>query len=207
MPAVDHDQPLVLAAEPHHAAALAAIHRNALPEDFLPSLGQYFLERVYYPATFRSSHGANFIAVESGRPVGFVTVAHDSPAFTRDVVAGHWPRLAYCAARAAIRRPAHLRLSLAVVGAALFGGADPVPGEIVLIAVEAGHRGRGIGLALVAAALQYLKRHGVARCRTKTLAANASVIAMYIRVGWHLRDRFTLIGRDYVTMVSPGPDA
>ena len=197
----------VTAAEPRHAATLAAIHRGALPDDFLPSLGLDFLERVYYPATFRSSHGANLIVSDAGRPVGFVTIAHDSPAFTRDVVTSQWAWLAYFAARAAVRHPAHLQLSLQVVRSALFGRPDPLPGEIVLIAVDAAYRGRGFGQALVTAALGYLTRHGVGQCRTKTLAANDSVIAMYAGLGWHLRDRFTLIGRDYVTMVSPDPDA
>ena len=196
---------MVTAADPSQAAALAAIHRGALPDDFLPSLGADFLERVYYPATFRSAHGANLVVSESGRPVGFVTIAHDSQKFTHDVVAGEWPRLAYFAARAALRRPSHLLRSLEVARAALLGRPDPLPGEIVLIAVDGAHRGRGVGKALVAAALEYLKRHGVERCRTKTLAANASVIAMYQRLGWIRRDRFRLIGRDYVTMVSPGP--
>ena len=201
-----HDEPLsVSAAEPRQAAELAAIHRGALPGDFLPSLGADFLERVYYPATFRSPHGVNFIATEAGRAVGFVTIAHDSSRFTRDVVTGQWPRLAYFAARAAMRRPSHLLVSLQVVRAALLDRPDPLPGEIVLIAVDAGHRGRGIGKALVAAALDYLKNHGVDRCRTKTLAANGSVIAMYEGIGWRRRDRFRLIGREYVTMVSPGP--
>lgn len=198
-------RPTVTAAEPRHAAALASIHRGALPGDFLPSLGADFLERVYYPATFRSPHGGNLVATAAGRPVGFVTIAHDSPRFTRDVVTGEWLRLAYFAARAAIRRPSHLRLSLDVVRAALFVRPDPLPGEIVLIAVDADHRGRGVGKALVDAALQYLRRHGVERCRTKTLAANGAVIAMYEGLGWHVRDRFRLIGRDYVTIVSPGP--
>jgi ribosomal protein S18 acetylase RimI-like enzyme len=203
MPLPRDEQPSVVPADPAQAADLARIHRQALSEDFLPSLGADFLERVYYPATFGSTHGANLVAMAGGQPVGFVTIAHDSPAFTRDVVGSNLPALAYYAARAALRRPAHLKLSMEVAWAALFGRPDPLPGEIVLIAVDAAHRGHGTGTALVRSSLEYLRAHGVARCRTKTLAANASVIAMYERLGWHVRDRFRLIGRDYVTIVSP----
>lgn len=193
----------VTAADPRHASALAALHRGALPGDFLPSLGGDFLERVYYPATFRSKHGETLIAIEAGMPVGFVTIAHDSSAFTRDVVTSQWPRLAYYAARAALRQPSHLLQSFQVAQAGLLGRPDPLPGEIVFIAVEARHRNRGVGKALVAAALGYLMSHGVPQCRTKILAENASVIAIYQGIGWHIRDRFSLIGREYVTMVSP----
>jgi len=186
---------------------LARIHSEALPNDFLPSLGRDFLERVYYPATMRSSHGAHLVARDGGEAVGFVTIAHATVAFTRDVLRGRTGALARYAIRRALQQPAHLRLSAEVLWSALTQPRDPIDGEIVVIAVDAGSRGRGIGKALVAAALEYLRAHGVFQCRTKTLASNASVIAMYEGLGWHIRDRFRLIGRDYVTLTSPIPSA
>ena len=196
------DDPHVERAGPERAADLARLHRESLPDDFLPSLGADFLERVYYPATFLSRNGANLIVVSGTAAVGFVTIAHDSERFTGDVVGGRWPALGFYAVRAALRKPSHLKLSIEVLWAALFGRPDPMPGEIVLIAVDSRFRGRGLGKMLVNAALEYLRDHGVDRCRTKTLAANHSVIAMYEGLGWHVRDRFHLIGRDYVTMAS-----
>jgi ribosomal protein S18 acetylase RimI-like enzyme len=59
-----------------------------------------------------------------------------------------------------------------------------------------------VGPALVEAAVLYLRERGVDRCRTKTLADNASVIRMYQRLGWYVRDRFRLAGRRYVTIVT-----
>jgi ribosomal protein S18 acetylase RimI-like enzyme len=97
----------------------------------------------------------------------------------------------------------HLVKSAEVLWSVLTSRKDPIDGEIVLIAVDGAHRGRGVGKALVAAALEYLGEKGVRQCRTKTLAANTGVIAMYEGLGWHVRDRFRLIGREYVTIVSP----
>lgn len=185
------------------AGDLARIHFEALPDDFLPSLGLDFLERVHYPATFTSAYGGNLVAVSEGRPVGFVTIAHDAGLFSRDLMARSVTRIARYALRAALRNPLHLRRSAEVGWSALNGKADPVKGEIFLIAVDHQWRGRGVGQALVRESLAYLARHGVERCRTKTLAANAGVIAMYDHLGWAVRDRFSLIGRDYVTIVSP----
>lgn len=183
--------------------AIARIHGEALPEDFLPSLGLDFLERVHYPAAFTSAYGTNLVAVAGGRPVGFVTIAHDAGLFSRDIMRrGVW-QIARYALRAAARDPRHLRLSAEVLWSALNGKADPVKGEIFLIAVDREWRGRGVGQALVRESLAYLARHQVDRCRTKTLAANAGVIGMYDRLGWSVRERFSLIGRDYVTIVSP----
>ena len=182
--------------------ALAALHAAALPNDFLPSLGVGFLERIYYPATFESPHGAHLVARVGQQAIGFVTIAHKTSAFTGDVLRGHLLQLARCALAAASRRPAHLLQSAEVLWSVVTARPDPIEGEIVLIAVSAEARGRGVGKALVSAALEYLRRHSVARCRTKTLAANRAVIAMYEDLGWHVRDRFRLIGREYVTIVS-----
>lgn len=185
------------------AGDLARIHFEALPDDFLPSLGLDFLELVHYPATFTSAYGANLVAVTDGRPVGFVTIAHDAGLFSRDIMRRAVWQIARYALRAAARNPLHLRQSAEVAWSALNGKADPVPGEIFLIAVDRDRRGQGVGQALVRESLAYLARHGVGRCRTKTLAANAGVIGMYERLGWSIRDRFSLIGREYVTIVSP----
>ena len=182
---------------------LARIHFEALPEDFLPSLGLDFLERVHYPATFTSAYGANLVAVSGGRPVGFVTIAHDAGLFSRDIMRRAVTSIARYALRAAARNPRHLRKTAEVAWSALNGTTDPVKGEIFLIAVDRECRGRGVGQALVREAMAYLARHGVDRCRTKTLAGNAGVIGMYDHLGWSVRDRFSLIGRDYVTIVSP----
>jgi len=184
-------------------AALAALHTGSLPDDFLRSLGLGFLERVYYPATIESPHGALLVARAGQRTIGFVTIAHKTSAFAGHMLRGHLLELAGCALAAAARRPAHLLLSAEVLWSVIMAPPDPIEGEIVLIAVSADARGRGVGKALVREALEYLRRHSVPQCRTKTLAANASVIAMYHGLGWHVRDRFRLIGRDYVTIVSP----
>jgi ribosomal protein S18 acetylase RimI-like enzyme len=190
-------------AVPAESAALARIHFAALPDDFMPSLGVDFLERVHYPATFQSAFGANLVAVANTEPIGFVTIAHDAGRFSGDVIRrGLWSIAAY-AVRAALRNPLHLRASAEVLWSVLTGKPDPVKGEIFLIAVDRAWRGKGVGQALVGASLAYLASHQVDRCRTKTLASNAGVIGMYQRLGWSIRERFSLIGREYVTIVSP----
>lgn len=183
--------------------AVAKIHAEALPEDFLPSLGLDFLERVHYPAAFSSAFGANLVAVAGTRPVGFVTISHDASMFSRDVMRRGVFQIVRYALRAALRDPRHLRMSAEVAWAILHGRPDPVRGEIFLIAVDREWRGQGVGQALVRASLDYLSQHGVERCRTKTLAANSGVIGMYAGLGWLVRERFELIGREYVTIVSP----
>lgn len=189
----------VMARELNH---VSEIHFRALPDDFLPSLGLDFLQKVYYPAAVKSSHAGTLVARQRGRVVGFVTIAWDSPQFTRDVLGGRYLLLGWYALRAFFLRPVVFLRSFEVLWSALFSKPDPVKAEIVFIAVSPEHQKRGIGAMLVSAALEYLKGQRGIHCRTKTLASNRGVIHMYEKLGWRVRDSFRLIGRSYVTLVS-----
>jgi ribosomal protein S18 acetylase RimI-like enzyme len=105
--------------------------------------------------------------------------------------------------RASFRRPRFLWDSAGVLRSAIFAKKDPIQGEIVFIAVDQEHRGQGLGKTLVNASLDYLGKRQVPFCRTKTLENNQGVIRMYEGMGWRVRDHFRLIGRGYVTLVSP----
>lgn len=190
-------------ATPASSASLARLHHAALPDDFLPSLGVDFLEQVYYPRALRSPHGTTYLAVEDTRLLGFVTIAHAADRFTGDVMRPHIMTVAARILRAGLSRPRVFIHAAGLAWSLLTTPRDPVAGEIVFIAVDGEARKRGIGTALVAEALRHLACRGVSQCRTKTLAANDGVITMYGRMGWRVRDRFRLIGRDYVTLISP----
>ena len=194
---------VIQTAQPGHLSEVAEIHYRSLPDDFLPSLGLDFLKRVYYPAVFQSPHAATLVAMRCGCPVGFVTIAHDANRFYRDILRRRLYLLVVYALRAALCDFRRLRKTLEVFWSSVASKPDPIKGEIALIAVDQSHRGQGIGKRLVAAALDYLHQKGIHSCRTKTLAQNIGVIKMYEGMGWRVRDRFRLIGCEYVTIISP----
>jgi ribosomal protein S18 acetylase RimI-like enzyme len=187
-------------AQTEHLSEVAEIHYRSLPDDFLPSLGLDFLERVYYPTAFQSSYATTLVALVDGHPIGFVTVAHDANRFYRDILCRRLFLIVVYALRAALRDLRHLRKTLEVFWSSVAGRPDPIKGEIVFIAVDESHRGRGAGKKLVIAALDYLRQKDVCFCRTKTLAQNVDVIKMYEGMGWRVHDSFRLIGREYVTI-------
>jgi len=194
---------VIKTAQPDHLSAVAKIHYRCLPGDFLPSLGLDFLERVYYPAALQSEHAATLVALHNAHPIGFVTVAHDSDSFVRDIIRAKLLVLVAFALRAGLRDRRHLSRTLQVFRSVVASKTDPVKGEIVFIAVDQKQAGRGVGKRLVVSALDYLRRKGVRFCRTKTLAQNVGVIKMYETMGWYVRVHFQLIGRQYVSIVSP----
>ncbi len=181
---------------------LARIHHLALPDDFLPSLGCDFLEKVYYPVALRSDYAVTLTARQHGKLVGFSTVAYDSPQYTRAILRDAWTRISLYALRALLAHPSIFWKSIEVLQAALFSKPDPIPSEIVFIAVDPECHRQGIGTQLVVSSLRYLEQIDIHECRTKTLASNSNVIKMYERLGWHVRDEFRLIGNRYVTIVS-----
>lgn len=181
---------------------LARIHHEVLLDDFLPSLGLTFLVQVYYPSALHSTNAATFVARLENQLLGFVTIAHDSDRFTRDILRSQWPNVIRYALVAALHNPPHVLRSLQVLWASVLAKPNFVRGEIVFIAVDQAHQRKGIGQRLVIAATDYLAEKSVPLCRTKTLATNTGVIRMYKNMGWYVRDRFRLIGREYVTLVS-----
>jgi ribosomal protein S18 acetylase RimI-like enzyme len=181
---------------------LARIHAQALPDDFLPSLGVDFLTRVYYPAALADLSATTLVRRHAGRTVAFITVASDAQAFAHRILRQRFGSLIYYAMRAAFRRPLHLFRSLEVAAAASRGTATSVGTEIVFIAVHSDFQGQGIGPALVQAGMTRLGGEGKT-CTTKTLASNTHVIRMYTSLGWTVSKSFRITGRDYVRLTSP----
>lgn len=188
---------------------LARIHSTSLPNDFLPSLGLRFLKRLYYPAALQSAHGVTLVADMDGQAIGFLTVAHDSAGFTRDIHRGRYPILAGYAVRRALRNPLHLCLSARVLLSALRGASDPIEAEMVFLGTDPNcpFRRRGMGRQLVQEGLKYLAERGVGLCRTRTLASNTAAINLFTRLGFRVCRQFSSLGKRYVRMEVKVPEA
>ena len=152
------DEVTIRAATPSDAAAIAELHADSISWGFLVALGQPFLERLYRRVT--SGNGAfGFVGLDGGDHVsGFVAVAEDTRRLYREfvvhdgVVAG---------ARAA---PALLRHPWQVLETLRYGlGADDAPAgaEILATAVAGSSQGKGVGVALVEAAMDEFRRRGI----------------------------------------------
>jgi len=193
----------ILQARLDYLTKLAEIHYKSLPDDFLPSLGLDFLERVYYPEAIKSEFAVTLVALDRGYPVGFVTVSHNSRCFMRYILTNKLAILVFFVIRATLRNFRYLTKFVEVAWFLLLSKPDPIEAEIVFIAVDEAYRGQGVGKKLVTAAIDYLREKGCNNCRTKTLAHNLGVIRFYEGMGWYVRDSYRFIGREYVTIVSP----
>lgn len=84
--------------------------------------------------------------------------------------------------RVAAQRPASGRAG-PLHGYAVSGRAAP-RGFLQRLAVDPGHRGQGIGTALVVDALHWMRRRGVDRAVVNTQEANLAALALYERLGF-----------------------
>lgn len=188
----------------NHVAQVARIHHDALPADFLPSLGLPFLEKVFFRAALTSEYGKTFVYTDKDKVAGFITIAHDSPAFIRNIFLSNLPQIVWTFLTKVLLNVALLVESLSLLSSLRDAGEKTTKSEIVLIAVDKEYRGKGIGSELIKEAMSYIRTRGYTCCRVKTLAQNTDAIAVYRKNGFETRRTLTLAGKKYLIMVNEG---
>lgn len=165
-------------------AAISALHASCIAEGFLVTLGPSFLRRLYRRVVL-SPRGFAFVATEPGAApaavVGYVACAIDTGAFyrefaTRDGVIAGAVALPHMA-----RKPRHVWETWRY-GAR--SDADDAASEVLALAVAPQARGRKLGGALVAAAVDELRSRGVASARVVTATGNISAVRAYELAGF-----------------------
>jgi ribosomal protein S18 acetylase RimI-like enzyme len=164
---------------PGDAAAVAAIHYARISEGFLVTLGPRFLTRLYRRIA-RSPGSVLLVAEVDGRVVGFVAATTS----TRRLYAEFLRRDGVLAALAAA--PAVLRAPRRVWETLRYGTShDDLPAaEVLSIAVADAASGRGLGGALLTAALDGLAARGAHEAQVVTAVGNEAALAMYERAGF-----------------------
>lgn len=173
-------------ARPDDPAAAARLHAERIGEGFLVTLGPRFLTRLYRRVA-RSPGGVLLLAVDGERVVGFVAATTS----TRRLYAEFLRHDAVPAGLAAA--PAILRSPRRVWETWRYGSGDDhgdLPeAEVLSIAVAHDAAGRGVGAALLAAALAALGDRGVPSAQVVTAVGNDAAIALYERGGFRRHAR------------------
>jgi ribosomal protein S18 acetylase RimI-like enzyme len=168
-------------ATPSDAAALAALHAESISIGFLVVLGPRFLERLYRRIATGNDSFALVSVNESGRVIGFVAVAENTGRLYRDFIRHDGLHAGLSAAPAVLRHP------WKVIETLRYGvdGSSEKPGaEILATAVSADAQGRGIGGALVVAAIDELKTRGIEQAHVVTATDNVAGLRTYFQCGF-----------------------
>jgi ribosomal protein S18 acetylase RimI-like enzyme len=174
--------------QPGDARAVASLHAERIGEGFLVTLGPRFLTRLYRRIA-RSPHAVLLVADDGGAIRGFVAAATDTRRLYREFLRRDAVPAGLAAAPAVVRAPRRVWETLHY-GTAGDGAGDDLPAaEVLSIAVASDAGGRGLGGALLAAALEELGRAGIVSARVVTAVGNDAALAMYERAGFRRRAR------------------
>ena len=167
-------------ARPADARSLARLHCEALPDAFLPTLGQGFL-RTVYRALARDPSALSLVAERQGAVVGFATGVLSSRAFSRAFLRRHGAR-ALLVALPRLVRPAVARGVLESARYAGDHGSLP-DAELLSLGVAAAERSCGLGHRLTTAMLSGLAGLGAERVKVLTGAENREANALFAQLG------------------------
>ncbi|MGH2806368.1 MAG: GNAT family N-acetyltransferase [Actinomycetota bacterium] len=179
---------LIRRATPSDAAEIARLHRQGLPDAFLPTLGQRFLSKLY--RALADDPGAVTVVAESeGRVVGFVSGVISARSSYKRFFYRHGIS-ASLSVVPRLLRPATFRRAYETVRYLGGGrgdriGMDYLPeAELLSIAVSPTCRSRGLGGELAEAMIAGLTEVGVSELKVVVSAANAGANRFYQRMGF-----------------------
>jgi glycosyltransferase involved in cell wall biosynthesis/ribosomal protein S18 acetylase RimI-like enzyme len=171
------------------ASALARLHREALPNAFLPTLGDAFLTRLYR-ALADDRAAVVVVAEQEGRVVGFAAGLISGRAFALRFYSRHGLHALAAAARG-LRRNGAVRRALETARHTASDGPFPDP-ELISIAVDGDARGHGIGRVLGDAVVGGLAELGAAEVKVVVGAGNAAGEGLYSALGFERRGAIAL---------------
>lgn len=173
--------PLLRPARRGDEPALARLHREGLPEAFLPALGDRFL-RLLYRAMAEDPESVVVVAEAEGEVVGFACGVASVRRFYRRFFRRRALRAGLAAAPQLLRPDVARR---ALETARYPGRAGGLPdAELLAIAVDERWRRRGLGEGLAGAVAEGLGRLGAAELKVVVGADNGPANRFYARVGF-----------------------
>ena len=172
-------------ARPADAATLARLHRESLPDAFLPSLGDGFLRRLY--RALASDREAVALVAEGGDGVvGFATGVPSVRRFYRRFYLRHGLQALLAASPRLLRREVVRRVRETAHYPALPGAIPDA--ELLSIAVAPAFRAVGVGRVLAANIVDGLARRGAGEVKVVVGADNEQANRFYAKIGFSQRD-------------------
>jgi glycosyltransferase involved in cell wall biosynthesis/ribosomal protein S18 acetylase RimI-like enzyme len=162
-------------------AAAARLHREALPDAFLPTLGDGFLRRLYR-AMAADPQSVVLVAENGSGVIGFAAGTVSVRSFYRRFIRRHGAGAALALAPHLLRPGALRRVVETVRYPAVVAGAPEA--ELLSIAVAPGSESMGVGRVLARNLLAGLARRGAEVVRVVVAADNKRANRFYAAVGF-----------------------
>ena len=168
-----------------HSRAAAEMHRTSIRAGFISSLGGMFLRQIY-AAIPSCPAGFGYVwEAEDGGVLGFIACADSIGRLYRQALLRRGVLMALPLIRF-ILRPSVIKRIWQTLRYPADIGRDLPPAEILSVAVSPEAQGRGIGKALVQAALAEFARRGIERVKVGVGADMDRANSFYRRCGFEL---------------------
>jgi glycosyltransferase involved in cell wall biosynthesis/ribosomal protein S18 acetylase RimI-like enzyme len=165
------------------AEVMSRLHRERLPDAFLPLLGGRFL-RLMYRAVIEDPSGVALIAENDEGVVGFAAGTPSVEEFYRRFRRRYGIRAAVAVSHRLIHRDVRRRFRETSAYPDRTG--DLPPAELLAIAVDPVHLSRGVGTSLARGVLDGLSSGGAVEVRVTVAAKNEAANEFYSRLGFRL---------------------
>jgi glycosyltransferase involved in cell wall biosynthesis/ribosomal protein S18 acetylase RimI-like enzyme len=173
----------------HDARALARLHREALPDAFLPALGDRFL-RCLYRAAVKDAEAVTVVAEDGSEIVGFASGVLSVRRFYRRFML-HYGVVSAAVAAPRLLNPKILRKAWETARYGDLVGSLP-ESELLSIAVSERVRSRGLGAELARRVLRGLAEQGANEIRVVMGSDNEGARRFYERMGFRPRMQVSL---------------
>jgi glycosyltransferase involved in cell wall biosynthesis/ribosomal protein S18 acetylase RimI-like enzyme len=164
---------------------VVALHQSRIADGFLTSLGPAFLARLY-SRIVRSPLAALYVSGEPGALDGFAAVTADTGALYRSFILRDGLPVIPSVLRRSVTAPRQIAETVRYGLRPDAGGDGPAlpAAEVLAVAVAPAATGRGLGRALVGAAVGAMRVRGVPAVRVLTAVDNVAAIRMYEHAGF-----------------------
>jgi ribosomal protein S18 acetylase RimI-like enzyme len=180
---------------PADVAQVARIHASALAGDFLPSLGQNFLQ-VFFRTAIKMP-GAVAVVVEDETVAGFVLGCLDSHLFFYDVLKRAAPQLAMAVIVPILKKPALLLKAIETFTYPKRESSN-VEAELLIIAMDNSHRHQGGGRILVEQLDREFLARSVREYKLTVLQENSNANRFYQNLGFTQAGTFNLFNKPWL---------
>jgi ribosomal protein S18 acetylase RimI-like enzyme len=175
------------------------IHLDTLEEDFVAILGRRFLERaLYLTMCHPASTGFGFVKVRDGKVVGFIVGMLNTSAFYRTLLRTRWHECLLAIAGKCLRGWDDFLQVIRRVRHLFSGSPTETGGKVFTTAIDKAYHGRGLGVELVQAFVDYFRSHGMAYCWARMTKANLAAIRIVTYVGFRFHGELSIGGEPYV---------
>ena len=187
-------------------AELRPIRPSDIPEvvdihfrNLSANTGRRFHERALYPTIYHSaSTGFGFVQVRDGKVVGFIVGLLDTSAWRWTLVRTRALECLLAAARLCLSKWGAFFRAVKRARRFMTNPSAKTEGHIFAVAIDEAYQGRGLGVKLVQAFLDYCHLHWITRLRWKSPKANRAVRRIALHFGGRVEKELNVSGETHV---------